>query len=228
MAKINQQSNMDLLINNFPTYILVFEHNPPFAKYGQLEHHVETIRRRRELGSATEAIFDNQFLKSLYLTLGAWGIGVRASKLKSFDAFVSALQAKGPEIAVLEKAAIDDPKLDPNATGRQLWLLIDGLDIVENNTPIVAGSKALHHVLPDLMVPIDRAYTQKFFCWQNPTFQYEQRSCFGHAFVAFTRIARKTTPNQYISNGGWHSSTTKIIDNAIVGLIRSTSQSARG
>src|SRR5205085_12227659 len=115
---------------------------------------------------------------SLYKTLQAWGIGIRASKLKSFEEFVSALQAKSSEIVALEDRAIDDPEMNVNETGQQLWGLINTLDIVANEARIVAGSKALHHLLPDLMVPIDRAYTQKFFGWQSPTFQYKQETCF--------------------------------------------------
>lgn len=111
-----------------------------------------------------------------------------------------------------------DPQLNVNETGQQLWRLIDSLDIVANNTRIVAGSKALHHLLSELMVPIDRAYTRRFFGWQSPTFQYEQRACFEQAFAAFAHISRRTNPSQYVRSG-WHSSRTKIIDNAIIGFI---------
>jgi hypothetical protein len=207
-----------LLIREFPRYLEVFARNPPFRRRGQLEYHAETIQRGRELGSASKAIYDDQFLDALYRTLQAWGIGIRASKLKSFNEFVAALRAKRSEIFALENKAIDDPQLNVNETGQQLWRLIDSLDIVGNNTRIVAGSKALHHLLPELMVPIDRAYTQRFFCWQSPTFQYEQRAVFEQAFAAFAEIARRTNPGQYV-NSGWHSSRTKVIDNAIVGLI---------
>ncbi len=108
--------------------------------------------------------------------------------------------------------------MNVNETGQQLWRLINTLDIVANDTRIVAGSKALHHLLPELMVPIDRAYTQKFFRWQSPTFQYKQEACFVQAFAGFAQIARRTNPAQYVSNG-WHSSRTKVIDNALIGLI---------
>src|SRR5262249_6245168 len=93
-----------------------------------------------------------------------------------------------------------------------------GGEIVDNNTRIVPGSKALHHLLPELIVPIDRAYTQTFFRWQNPRFQYEQASCFQQAFAAFAEIARRVHPVQYVSDG-WNSSRTKVIDNALVGMV---------
>lgn len=214
----NQQSNIDSLIKEFPRYLQIFEHNPPFKRYGQWEYHVETIELRRELGSAKAALYDDQFLAALYKTLQAWGIGIRASKLVSFETFVAALRAKSSEIIGLEDKAIDDPQMNVNEMGQQVWRLIDTLGIVDNNARIVAGSKALHHVLPELVVPMDRAYTQKFFCWQSPKFQYEQRSCFEQAFAAFAEIARKTKPSQYVGSG-WHSSRTKVIDNALIGLL---------
>lgn len=220
----NRESNIALLIAEFPRYLRIFEHNPPFRRYGQLEYHVETIQRRRELGSTAKAAHDHQFLAALYKTLQAWGIGARASKLRSFDDFVSALRAKNSEMIALEDKVIDDLQMNVNATGQQLWRLINTLDIAANDARIVAGSKALHHLLPDLMVPMDRAYTQKFFGWQNPTFQYGQEACFAQAFASFVQIARRTDPEQYVGSG-WHSSRTKVIDNALIGLI-SDQQSA--
>jgi hypothetical protein len=206
------------LISDFPRFLQVFEKDPPFKKTGQLENHLDTIRLRRELGSATNAINNDEFLSSLYKTLQAWGIGARASNLNPFPAFASAIRARGSEIAHLEGLSIDNPNLDVDATGKYLWGLIDTLDTVSNYARAVPNSKALHHLLPELVVPIDRAYTQRFFGWQNPTFQYQQAECFQYAFAAFADIARKADPNQYINNG-WNSSRTKVIDNAIVGKV---------
>ena len=214
----SEQSNIDLLILEFPRYIQIFERNPPFKRYGQWEFHNETIQRRREIGSAIKAIYDEQFLATLYKTLQAWGIGIRASKLRPFEEFTAALRNKSPELIALGDKAIDNPQLNVNETGQQLWQLINSLD--------VAGTKAVHHLLPDLVVPIDRAYTQRFFGWQTPKFQSEQGACFQQAFTSFAQIARCTNPSQYVGSG-WHSSCTKVIDNAIVGFI-SDQQAAAG
>jgi len=215
---------MSQLIAEFPRFLDAFGRDPPFNRHGQLEYHLATIQRRRALGSAVNAIEDGLFLQSLYRTLQAWGIGARASKLEPFEAFAGTLRAKSSQIAVLDGLSIDDPTLNPSAVGEQLWCLIDGLHIVTNNTRIVPGSKALHHLLPDLVVPMDRAYTQRFFHWQNPKFQYEPASCFQQAFAAFVEIARKVNPAQYMGVG-WNSSRTKIIDNAVVGMLRDEEES---
>jgi hypothetical protein len=155
---------------------------------------------------------------TVYTRRSKRGVSV-SDKLRSVEEFAFALRAKGPEIVALEGTAIDDPKMNVYETGKQVWHLIDTLGIVDNKTRIVPGTKALHHLLPELVVPMDRAYTQRFFCWQNPTFQYEQQRCFDHAFAAFADVARKANPAQYVGHSGWHTSRTKVIDNALIGLI---------
>ena len=66
----------------------------------------------------------------------------------------------------LEHLAIED-ELPANIAER-LWSLVSSLGIVENNVKIVASTKALHHLLPDLIVPMDREYTGKFFQFTCP------------------------------------------------------------
>jgi hypothetical protein len=208
-----------VLIEKFPTWISYFETNGPFRKYGQLEHHRETIGRRLELGSAAAAVTDERFQRALYKTLRAWGIGSRRSRLKPFDEFAAILSGQRQAVAQFEQMILDDRDLDVPATTDALWALVSQLPIVENTATLVPVTKTLHHVLPDLVVPIDREYTQSFFGWQNPQFQYGQRDCFTEAFHAFVQIARAVNPSQYV-HGGWNSSRTKVVDNALVGLLR--------
>lgn len=207
-----------ILIDFFPLLIKAFEENCPFKKYGQLEYHTKTIRLRRELGSVKAALNDEIFQRSLYETLQAWGIGSRASILRSLPEFVTALKMKENEIIGFEQILIDHPDLKVAETVNKLSSLVLSLDIVENQAKLVSATKALHHLLPDLIVPIDRAYTQLFFDWQNHKFQYSQSKCFEEAFRSFTRVAREVNPEQYVGDG-WNTSRTKVIDNAIVGLL---------
>ncbi len=178
---------------------------------------METIGLRRRLGSAKAALNDAAFQRSLYRTLEAWGIGSRASHLRDFADFVTALHAEAAAIEELDGLAIDQPGLDVATVGKKLGRLAQSLDIVGNKARIVPGSKTLHHLLPELVVPIDRAYTQQFFRWANPTLQNFPERCLREAFAAFAEIARAANPAQYIGNG-WYTSRTKVIDNAIVGL----------
>lgn len=211
------QRIVPFLINNFEKCIAAFDENPPFSKYGQFEYHYETIMRRIELNSAKAALEDDKFLRCLYKTLRAWGIGSRGSKLLPFPDFVINLQNRASDIIILNNIKIDDNMLDIEYVTAQLWSLIDSLEIVNNIAKLVSCSKALHHILPDLVVPIDREYTRVFFGWSGPVFQYKQQECFRTAFKNFAKIARATNLNQYVGKK-WHTSRTKVLDNAIVGL----------
>ncbi len=81
----------------------------------------------------------------------------------------------------------------------------------------MAGTKALHHLLPELVVPMDRVYTRTFFRWYMPQFQSDQRRVFEDAFGHFAAIARATDPERLVGPG-WRTSRTKILDNAVVGF----------
>ena len=211
------QRRMDLLIGAFPTFVEFYEKNPPFTKYGQFEYHLKTIKQLRAAGSAINAIQKDIFLKSLYETLKAWGIGVRGSKLAPFSKFKETILDFQQQIKELDGIVIDKLGDNVSTISRQLWRLIEGLDIVYNKAKVVACTKTLHHILPELVVPIDRQYTQAFFSWNGPEFQYEQIKCFREAFQYFVHIAKSVSPQKYVGDG-WNTSRTKIIDNAIVGL----------
>lgn len=209
----------EALIAGFPEHLAYFAQHCPFTDQGQLESHLETRRRLSAFSSPAHAINDVDFMKSLYSTLRAWGIGSRASHLISFEPFIARFQTLGTRINALHGMSIDDASMDIPTVSKSLWDIIDQLAIVENSSRVVPGTKALHHLLPDLLAPIDRKYTQRFFGWHNPQFQYGQCECFFAAFRAFGEIARRTNPAQYL-NSRWNSSKTKIIDNAIVGMMR--------
>jgi hypothetical protein len=208
---------IELLIRAFPDLVAAFQRKAPFRRVGQFEYHRDTIAARREAGSGVAALQSPEFLKLLYCTLKAWGIGTRGSHLVPFPAFESSLRAHEGQIADLEKLAIDDARLDVGTVAERLWRVLDGLRITDNKARLVPCTKALHHVLPDLVVPIDRKYTQWFFGWHSPEFQSRQRACFRQAFEAFARVARAVNPSQFVGSG-WNTSKTKVIDNAIVGL----------
>jgi hypothetical protein len=117
----------------------------------------------------------------------------------------------------LETVSLDGAGIDFAETGARVWLLIKSLRLVDNKAALVASTKALHHLLPELVVPMDRAYTRPFFGWHGPEFQNQQTVCFEHAFGAFCRVARATNPRQYVGEG-WNTSLSKVIDNAVVGV----------
>ena len=207
------------LIAGFDRYLAVYDAQPAFRP-DQLAAHRRTIELRRRAGSAVAAAADPQFAASLHRTLRAWGLGMRASVLLPSPAFAAALVAAIPRLAEVENLRIDDPRLSDRAA-EQLWALISELGVTENQAKIVAGTKTLHHLLPDLVPPMDREWTGLFFGYPPPRFQSGQQSMFQNMFTTFHNIALQVDLASRVSGRGWRTSTSKLLDNAAIGYCQS-------
>ena len=166
-------------------------------------------------------------MEALYATLTAWGLhrmGPGDAKLGDFGDFKAAFRRHAEAICDLASLRIDelaDEKVQ--SVGARLWELIADLGIGPAERKIVRGSKALHHLLPDLLPPIDGEHTLKFF-FQNPAFDEEkERAAFREMYPCFRRVSTACASQiraRLSGPGEWNTSITKIIDNAIVGYVR--------
>jgi hypothetical protein len=222
--RIQVEGRIDTLIRSFARYLAYYDEHTPFGVKNpdQLKFHLATIQRRLEVGSAHLAATDPEFLENLYRTLQSWGIGRRGSRLVSYRVFADAIGAHSAEIADLDGIRIDELNVDAEqlaTSASKSWRLISSLGIVHGISKLVSGTKALHHLLPDLIVPMDRTYTQRFFGLHNPQFQNMTEPDFIGIFAKFCRIAHSAEVGAYVRTGQpWRTSRTKVIDNAIVGF----------
>lgn len=208
------------LTSEFSRYLSLYDEGTPFTRSGQLEHHEATLRRLGELsGDPLAAVDDERFVRSLYATLKAWGIGVRGSRLRPPAEFAASLQAEKERLAALRASTIADQDLFARGADQRVWELIEELDIVESDAKLVALTKTLHHLLPRLVVPIDRLYTGRFFGWSPAAMQYQQRPLFFEAFAAFNQLAMSVDLEAHVGTG-WRSAPSKLIDNAIVAFCK--------
>lgn len=192
----------------------------PAAKHWErYDSHRATIEARLRWPDVRDAIDDDDFSRLLHETLQRWGIGRRASRLAPLGEFRERLRAQAGPISALEGARIDDSALDVQATARQVWAIIEDLHVVSNLSVIVAGTKTLHHLLPDLVPPMDRAWTGAFFRWSAAAPQYAQAATFIRTFTGFAQTAQAVSPAQFVG-GGWRTSKTKVLDNAVIGCCK--------
>ena len=123
------------------------------------------------------------------------------------------------ELSKLKLWTISADKVDEIAT--KLWAIIKDLKVSASGTQIVAGSKTVHHILPDLLPPIDREYTLNFFYGHKNLINEEET--FREIFRNYHMIAKsceKEITNILDDVNDEHAmktSFTKIMDNAIVG-----------
>ena len=214
------------LISDFDLCLDVYDHEVPFTRSGQYSHHRKTIDMRRSFPSVGDALKDEDFLDSFRKTLFAWGIGKRGSRLVPLTEFGDHLRVCSDEIALFEHLRLDDSELDVDAVAKALWQLIGKLKVVDNKSLIVPGSKTLHHLLPDLVPPMDRAWTGAFFLWSMSSTKYEER-IFIKTLTTFSKIAQASKASQYVGHD-WRTSPTKVLDNAIIGYCKLHNIEARG
>jgi hypothetical protein len=206
-------------IAEFPACVEAYDQLVPFQRVGQYESHRATVEARRRWSDVSHALQDDAFLGLLHETLQRWGIGRRGSRLAPLQEFRERLRARMEAISALEGMRIDDPAIDVLATADQIWRVIQDLHVVSNRSVIVAGTKTLHHLLPDLVPPMDRKWTGTFFLWSTAAPQYAQASTFTRTFTGIAHIAQAVQPTEFVGRG-WRTSTTKVLDNAIIGYCK--------
>ena len=203
------------VIQRFDELVAECDRSVPFRRRGQYERHRQTIDCRLELGSARAAIGSPVFTGLLYETLQLWGIRRRASRLVPLDAFRDRLVAVADAINALDGLCIESAGLDADAVAASLDRLVSDVGVVDNKALLVAGTKTLHHLLPDLVPPMDRRWTGAFFGWWPIDPQDRQCAILSEAYRSFAEIAQAVEPSRLIG-AGWKTSTTKMLDNAVV------------
>jgi hypothetical protein len=198
------------LCAGFNAHISAFEAENLFTGPSLYFRH-KTLAIRRDLGCSADACLKSEhFFESLYATLASWGLhrmGPGKTKLVDLPVMVRGFQGQTENLKKLAQVAIQD--LSPQAvlhTADQIWKVI---------------WTALHHLLPDLVPPIDREYTVQFFFNNKNAIQGDeakQREAFLLMYPSFARVCqeRKTEIESCLGRA-MNTSCTKVVDNAIVG-----------
>jgi hypothetical protein len=191
--------------------------------------HIEAVRRRRSLTSLRVAIDDQPLLVSIYATLTSWGMhrmGPRGPKLVAFDVFAGSLREQEERLLRLEALRLEELKVaEITEVAGSIWDALMGVSVSATESRLVAGTKALHHLLPDLLPPMDRRYTDGFFLGADQTFnsqafQKDPAAAFAEVFPQMARIVRECHRSFAKRIGsGFHTSLPKCVDNAIVGYV---------
>jgi hypothetical protein len=166
------------------------------------------------------------FFEYVYAVLPAWGMhrmGKQAAKVGDFTEMVDAFRSVLPGVEALwDRRIVDVEPDEAEEVTDAVWKVIAALKVSTSRTRIVAGSKALHHVLPDLVPPIDRQYTFRFFTGQMSVI-HGDRPAFLEWFPYFCEIgrARRDEIGAALERRGYMATgPAKVIDNAIMGFMQ--------
>jgi hypothetical protein len=191
-----------------------------------LHFYFKTLGARAKHGNAIEALNDDEFFEGLYATLTAWGMhrmGPGNAKLADLAVIKASFQRQREPISRLEAHDITSmEQTQLHQLTNDLWNVLRELRVGIGQTKIVANSKALHLLLPALMPPIDREYTIRFF-YSHTTLSRGDEDTFREIYPYFHQIAsscRDAIRQRVKAGQGMDTCATKVIDNAIVGFVR--------
>jgi hypothetical protein len=218
--------NVDQLITGFTGYVDVFEASEAFPG-PSLYFHQRALALRGLHADVASLLGDDRFFEYVYAVLPAWGMhrmGNQSAKVGPFEVMVDSFRSCRPLLESLWNRRITEIGVaDVDSVAAEVWDVISRLRVSTSRTRIVAGSKALHHVLPDLVPPIDREYTFRFFTGQKSVSWGEERA-FLEWFPLFCEIGRACISEieEILARGGFMATgRAKVIDNAIMGFTQS-------
>lgn len=193
--------------------------------------HARTIKRLRSHGNLASLLEDEIFFDYLYATLVSWNMDSRGAKLCGFNEFMNTICHSRTTIEKLTTYSLRSLSQDDAfSTGafEEAIKLMNGLlftvRVSGTESWLVANTKALHHILPDLIPPIDRNHTLKFFfdntlVKRGTKSNYQFFQVFSHYLDIYDCVSAQI--ESMVDINTFNSSSTKIIDNAIIGYVRS-------
>ncbi len=218
------RGNIEQLVAGFADYVAFFEERQAFPG-PSLYFHERAIELRRRHHTVGSLLDDERFLEYVYAVLPAWGMhrmGPQTAKVGDFSSITSALRETRSALEALWPLRITDLLAhEAKEAAETAWDIIAHINVSTSRTQIVAGSKFLHHLLPDLLPPMDRQYTFTFFTGQKAV--SSDRLAF---LVWFPQLAdigtRCGDPIRHAINRGGFMATgqAKVIDNAIMGFMQ--------
>jgi hypothetical protein len=190
-------------------------------------------KQRKSNFSYSKLIGDIAFLDCLYLTLAVWGLhGMRGPYLKEFDDFQKEISKISNNLSKIGKLTIDSDWKEILAKRNEISNAFMTPRITfSKNAILVANSKLLHHLNPDLFPPIDRAYIYRFFFVKDINAkQVSYSSNFKRQLSVFWSILKEyhefnVRRSKYLrvlrrmNCTRMETSKTKVIDNIVVGRV---------
>lgn len=199
-----------------------YDRHLDFPRSSQFFHSkvIEMIRTEK----LAKLLVNELFFERVYATLSTWGMDRMGggARLVDFSKFKDNIERNTDLILALD--GFNLWKLDKTTKSEisdKLSKLFSSIRVMETSINLVGTSKTLHHMLPDLIPPIDREYTLKFVYNVKDVSTANETKKFLEIFDIFHTICtRLNLTNEDLKiERKWDTSVPKLIDNAIIGFI---------
>lgn len=188
-----------------------------------LYFHMQALKTRQDPTST-------KHLEYVYATLISWGmhrLGKGGSKMRDFGTFFESIKPLKDDI--LKAQTFDCYEMDEDK-----WTILEtifkGIQVMDSRTSLVGNSKAMHHMLPNIVPPIDRTYTLSFLHGNtiirndvDGEWQLMKRIISDFFIPVATDDRFKLLANDWVNRSSeypWDTSAFKIIDNIVVGAMK--------
>jgi len=185
-----------------------------------LYFHERALATRHDPASLT-------YLEYVYATLASWGMhrmGKGGSKMRSFEVFSQSVQTLKGRIAEAQTFEFREMSEIKWAVLKEIFC---GVKVMASGTSLVGNSKVMHHLLPNVIPPIDREYTL-WFLRGNTTIRNDLED---EWLIMKEIISRFFIPvasdKTFYSKAGqwmkrkedypWDTSVLKVVDNLVIG-----------
>ncbi len=180
----------------------------------------QLIDSHRTCNNLKNLIENDEFLRKLHKTLGKWNMDQRKAQLVSFADFKKSVIMWEDYLVRLYYYKLCEDIDNKNQIKEDLEKIFCNIKVMESNRRIVGVSKALHFLLPDLVMPIDGKFTLPAFYGYNKISNTPKKE-----FIDFWKIFNETIDikerlgltSSDVDGVQWNTSVPKLIDNAIIG-----------
>jgi len=212
---------LETLIEKFGYYVdTCYEREMDFPKSSYYFHKrvIECIRSHEY----RDLLMDNYFIELVYATLSTWGLDRMdgAARLVDFVDFKNGINNNLPILVELSRFKLNSiSDEEKERIKNKLSNVYKNMIVMKSRPKLVGISKTLHHLLPDLVPPMDRKYTLKFFYGRTDYNEEVGMLKFLEIFDAFYEICKISHLSEKDLKREWDTSIPKLIDNAIIGYM---------
>lgn len=219
-----KDSLFKLLYNseNFRKFMEI--HNETYKKTGIYKERSYEQLIQKYNSSDYASLFDNsRYINLAYDALKEFKMDQQGARLVPYSEFESSIINQISRLVALNRYRLEELKPDRMLEYdlfAELKTLFQQLKVMASSSKLVGFSKALHFLLPNLVMPVDRASVLNFCLGSDsvPSRLDEQFAKFEAVFQKYNDLSRYLGLNIGNSDGNWWNlSVPKRIDNAILG-----------